>query len=72
MKTLTLTSLVLTVALNTAVLAQDTRYSDLANLPFQQDYPTEEKRTVPGKGYFTNFPPLWPDRALLQRELEAE
>jgi hypothetical protein len=36
MKTLALASLVLSLTFNTAVLAQDARYIDLANLPFQQ------------------------------------
>jgi hypothetical protein len=42
MKRVTLASLALTVAFTTAAFAQDLRWNDLANLPFQQDYPTEE------------------------------
>ena len=41
MKTAALASLVLSLTFTTAVLAQEARYDDLANLPFQQDYPTE-------------------------------
>jgi hypothetical protein len=32
----------LTVTFTTASLAQDARFNDFANLPFQQDYPTDE------------------------------
>jgi hypothetical protein len=41
MKALTLASLALTMTFNTTGFAQDTHYDDLANLPFQQDYPTD-------------------------------
>jgi hypothetical protein len=37
-----LTSLILSLTLATSALAQTTRYDELANLPFQQNYPTEE------------------------------
>jgi len=40
MKRWALASLALTVT--TAAFAQESRYNDLAKLPFQQDYPTEE------------------------------
>ena len=42
MKTLTLSSLAVTLTFYTVSFAQDSRYNDLANLPFQQDYPTQE------------------------------
>ena len=42
MKRMALASLMLTFALVSSTLAQEARWNELANLPFQQDYPTEE------------------------------
>ena len=42
MKRTALASLILTFALVSPTLAQEARWDDLANLPFRQDYPTEE------------------------------
>ena len=42
MKTLVLASLVLTGANIASAFGQGPRFNDLANLPFQQDYPTDE------------------------------
>jgi hypothetical protein len=42
MKRLTLASLALTITFTTTALPQQSRYDDLSNLRFQQDYPTEE------------------------------
>jgi hypothetical protein len=42
MKLSALASLVLAVGLASPSLAQNVRWNELANLPFQQDYPTEE------------------------------
>ena len=42
MKGLTLVSLALTLTFATAAFPQDPRYNELANQPFQQDYPTEQ------------------------------
>ena len=42
MKRTALASLMLTFALVSPTLAQEARWNELANLPFQQDYPTEE------------------------------
>src|SRR5215469_4797239 len=42
MKRMMIRSLALTVTFTTAAFAQEARYNDLADLPFQQDYPTEE------------------------------
>ena len=38
----TFASLTLTLMITTAAVAESARYSDLANLPFRQDYPTEK------------------------------
>jgi hypothetical protein len=46
MKKLQLALLLLTVIFTTASLGQDARFNDLANLPFEQDYPTD--RTAQG------------------------
>ena len=42
MKRTALASLLLTFAIVSPTLAQDARWNELANLPFLQDYPTEE------------------------------
>ena len=42
MKRTALASLMLTFALVSPTLAEEARWNELANLPFQQDYPTEE------------------------------
>ena len=42
MKCTALASLMLTFALASPTLAQEARWNELANLPFRQDYPTEE------------------------------
>jgi hypothetical protein len=42
MKRTALASLMLTFALLSPTLAQEPRWNELANLPFRQDYPTEE------------------------------
>src|SRR5215469_13047341 len=42
MKRLTLVSLALTLTFATAAFPQDPRYNELADQPFQQDYPTEQ------------------------------
>jgi hypothetical protein len=42
MKRMMIASLALTVTFTTAAFAQETRYNDLADLPFQRDYPTAE------------------------------
>jgi hypothetical protein len=42
MKTLILATLTLTAALMPAAIAQQSHYNELADLPFQQGYPTEE------------------------------
>jgi hypothetical protein len=42
MKRMMIASLELTVTFTTAAFAQETRYNDLADLPFQRDYPTAE------------------------------
>ena len=42
MRKLQLALFLLTVTFTTASLAQDARFNDFANLPFQQGYPTDE------------------------------
>jgi hypothetical protein len=42
MKRMMIASLALTVTFTTAAFAEETGYNDLADLPFQRDYPTAE------------------------------
>ena len=51
----------LIVSLTTPALPQQLRYDDLANLRFQQDYPTEET------AFFTDLKKLAEPVALIER-----